>query len=250
MKMSALISVVICLVAIGPGVCNAQLQSFVLEQIGDSRVARSNANAWSNRDIGFHAYDSWRGTEEGGITSFSGQIRVGGAEFGDDISLVGGYPSRISDWGYTMWNSSQTQSITDLEVTVRLYDSDRNLLGLEHEFQTGAPIPPGVRAALFTSGGSILRDNIPTREHMFMTIQFSNTLNYDISQIGVLWGGPVTTGSSSNNIYNFTTGQVIDLGGNGDRNLGFFVDTIEAPAPSALLAAAAAAPFALRRRRN
>jgi hypothetical protein len=233
-----------------PNVCRAQLQSFVLEQVGDCRVARSNANSWSNRDIGFHAYDSWRGTEEGGITSFTGRMRVGGAEFGDDINLVGGYPSLVSDWGFSIWNSSSTQSLTDLEVTVRLYTADRGLLGFEHWYQSGGFVPPNGRALFFTSGGSILRDNIPTREHMFMTIQFSNTLNYDISQIGVLWGGPVTTGSSSSNIYNFTTGQVIDLGGNGDRNLGFFVDTIEAPAPGALLAAAIAAPLALRRRRT
>ena len=233
--------------------CYSQIPQYFIERQGDHRVVRSDSG-WAGRDVGFHAYDNYRSPflppPDTGMTLLRNQIQIGAAEIGDDVNLVGGYPSLASDWGFSIWNSSATQTLTDLEVTLRLYTADRTILGFEHWYQSGGFVPPNGKAVFRTSGGSILRDNIPTREHMFMTIQFSNTLNYDISQIGVLWGGPVTTGSSSSNIYNFTTGQVIDLGGNGDRNLGFFVDTIEAPAPSALLAAAAAAPFALRRRRN
>jgi hypothetical protein len=68
--------------------------------------------------------------------------------------------------------------------------------------------------------------------------------------MGALSFGPITFGNSSQYIRNMTTGQLIDLGANPQTNMGFFIDTIPVPSPSAASLFAASSLLALRRRRT
>lgn len=218
---------------------------------GDSRV-REVASDIAPASYGFRSYDNWRYPNAGppldsGITRMTGRLQTGGAETGDDVHLIEWQPSRVSDWAYTMFNFSTTQDITVLQIAIRLYDSQRRLICEEAWWSSGAPIYAGTGARIFTDGGSELRNLLRTEESMFMTIQFSNTVGYDVSQIGLLVGTPITTGSSSRFAQNFTTGESIDLGE--DNNLGFFIDTVPIPTPASASIALIAAPLALRRRR-
>ncbi len=215
-----------------------------------TRVVETGA---SPQSFGFHSYDNWRFQGaipplDPGITIPTGTVQIGGNEVGDDVNLVSWQPSRIVDHAYTMMNYSVSQSITAIQVSFRFYSLRRTLLGEATYTTSGYTIPPGGAAFIYSDGGSDMHWFLPAEESMFMTIQFSNAVNYDVSQMGLYFGSPVTTGSSSRFIENFTTGQTTDVGeGN---NLCFFIDTIPVPGTSSLAIMLGALPLSLRRRRK
>ncbi|MDX2146184.1 MAG: hypothetical protein SFZ23_01580 [Planctomycetota bacterium] len=111
-----------------------------------------------------------------------------------------------------------------------------------------APIPAGIGARFESIDGFYSRFwTIPTSSTMYMSVQFSELVGGDMSGVGTLSGGPITTGSSSTFIQNFTTGQSIDLGPN--NNLGFFIDTVPIPAPGTGVLVFVSVLSARRRRR-
>jgi hypothetical protein len=197
---------------------------------------------------GDQSYDNWRSSSEGGETSLLTRFNnVGTQEIGDDLVLSNCSPSFVNDLGFTLVNGSRTQGISRYRSTFRFYDENLTLLGVVSEV-VNTIFPPFGAASIFTSGGYFRPFNIPTAPRMFMTTQYTEVIG-DNSLVGLLYGGPVTTGSSSRFIRNFTTGQQIDLGGE-DQNLGFFIDTVPIPGPGALTVMAVAMGVVGCRRRR
>jgi hypothetical protein len=112
----------------------------------------------------------------------------------------------------------------------------------------GDPLLPGESALLFTGPESYLGRNYLLPEQFMFTVQFSQFANYDINNIGVLTGGPITDGTSSNFARDRTTGQNIDLG-NQYSNIMFYIRTQPVPSPSSAALLATSSLLALRRRR-
>ncbi|MDX2146811.1 MAG: hypothetical protein SFZ23_04755 [Planctomycetota bacterium] len=175
------------------------------------------------------AYDNWRSPSSGGNTLLIATVRADADEIADDVGIVNWQPQTfVADLGWTLYNFG-TRTITRYRTTIRLYDAESNLLFTSSGVSSSS-IPPGLGVKFATSGGAYLGANIPVSPGMFMSVQYSEVQGPSAADLGVLSGGPITLGSSSNFIYNFTTGQQIDLGPN--NNLGFFIDAVVVPAPA------------------
>jgi hypothetical protein len=203
---------------------------------------------------GDRAYDNWRfpGASDPryrGQTSLPHKLRIGPDEVADDAFLVSWSPSIINDVAWTYSNMSLTQSITVYRATIRFYDNKFRLLGEDSALYSGQTTPPGSSTRVSTDGGFFQQYNFPTTQHMFISIQFSDMVNFDVNDVGILYGGPITAGDSSRFIRNLTTGEQIDLGDTPQANLGFFIDTVPIPTPSGVVALSAAATTLTRRRR-
>jgi hypothetical protein len=202
---------------------------------------------------GDHAYDNWRfpdpDPEFNGQTFLTERFVIGTDEVADDAVLVNWQPGIISDLGWTYHNHSTTQSITSFRATFKFYDSHDALLGVDSATYSGQTIRPGGSAMVYTSGGFYEGFQIPTSEHMYISIQFSEMVDFDVNDVGILYGGPITAGDSSQFIRNLTTGEQIDLGDIPQANLGFFIDTVPVPAPGSLVVLGVWAGVLTRQRR-
>jgi hypothetical protein len=196
-------------------------------------------------------YDNWRdgSINPPGRTHLTRTLSLGNIEYGDDLQLANGTQGKVNDIGWTFYNSSTTSRITSYGATIRFYDADLSLLGVDSAIYFGQTLNPGSRGLVFSDGGFYRPMNIYTRPSMFMSISFFNVVGGLDSDMGVLYGGPITIGNSSQYARNMTTGDLIDLGANPQANLGFFIDTV-VPSPSSLSLITASSLFAFRRRRT
>lgn len=184
-----------------------------------------------------------------GQTLLTGEIAIGDFEYGDDVGLRDWMPSKVSDIGWTIYNGSASGSLTSFGMSLRLYDSSLNLLATDSAFYGGYVFPPGTGARVRSTNGFYSSRNIATQQAMYISVDFYSPTGVQVEDIGVLYGGPITFGNSSQFARNMTTGQLIDLGVDPQANLGFFIDTI-VPAPSSAGLYAGTSLFALRRRRE
>lgn len=185
-----------------------------------------------------------------GQTSVGTPLIIGSHEVGEDMQLLPGTGGKWSDRGYSMHNGSSDQFVTEYRQTFRWYSMSGVLL---HTFTLlvgfQEPLLPGESALIFTGPESYLRRNYILPEQFFFTVQYSQFYEYDINNIGVLTGGPITDGFSSNFARDFTTGQNIDLGDQ-YSNIMFYIRTQPIPSPSSASLLAASSLLALRRRRT
>ncbi len=201
--------------------------------------------------VGLHAYDNWRGPSRGGVSLFPrgvSEFPIGTAEIGDDLQLITSGPAEVNDIGFSYMNASATSVITHFRSTVRFYNQDLQLVGTD-EFDHNLALQPGIRVATFTDSNFYRGYHIPVSSLMYMSVQFTNIVGAGPGDMGMLVGGPITTGNSSQYLRSMGTGELIDLGTSTQRNLAFFIDTVSVPSPSAITALAAAFSFTLRRRR-
>ncbi|MDX2146777.1 MAG: hypothetical protein SFZ23_04580 [Planctomycetota bacterium] len=193
------------------------------------------------------SYDNWRDPVVGGQTRLTETLRIGGDEVADDCILQNWSPGFVNDIGWTIANMSETNTLTVFRATFRFYDDSGALVGTDTSLYF-LPLQPQRAGLIFSTSGLLRPLNIPTTERMFISIQFSDAVGFDVADFGLLYGGPITRGSSSSFITNRTTGQQIDLGtGN---NLGFFIDTVPIPAPGVPAAAVLLAIAGGSRRRR
>lgn len=200
---------------------------------------------------GTHAYDNWRGPSFGGISRFpigSSEFPIGTAEIGDDLHLVPTGSAIVNDIGFSYMNASSTGVITHFRSTVRFYNQDLQLVGID-EFDHNLALQPGVGVKTFSDSNFYRSYNIPVSALMYMSVQFTNIVGAGPGDMGMLVGGPITTGNSSQYLRNMGTGELIDLGTTTQRNLAFFIDTVSVPTPSAITAVAVTLSLSLRRRR-
>jgi len=198
------------------------------------------------------AYDNWRYPGGGGNTSTRGQIRTGVQEVGDDLQLMSGAAGIVNDLGWSVAHTGSTGALSALRVIKRFYAADSlALLFTDDAFYNfvGVTIRPGESAIIFSNGGLYRGLNIPALERMYFTLQFSDPVGMEVADLGIGYGGPINTGSSSSLIRNFTTGQNIDLGTDPQNNLLFFIDSVAVPAPSAAAVLGCGSLLALRRLR-
>jgi hypothetical protein len=194
-------------------------------------------------------YDNWRGPFNFGFTVLDQTLRVGGDEIGDDVNLRRFTPGIIDSFGWTLANLSSTNTITNANFRFRFYNRDNG--ALISSLTTGF-FDPGINLAPLTGSqfrfipGTLSFRNLGVTERMYMTMQVVDIIGIPMADVGVLYGGPITNGSSSSLIRNFTTGQDIDLGPG--KNLGFLV-SVTVPAPGAAVGVFALSLFASRRRR-
>lgn len=194
-------------------------------------------------------YDNWSDPFNFGRTVLDRTLRVGGDEIGDDVNLRRFTPGIIDSYGWSVANLSSTQTLEQVRIRFRFYNRDSGALIAT---DTVGFLDPPINIAPLTSNifrfapGSVSFLNLAAAERMYMTMQVVDIVGIPLSDFGVLYGGPITTGSSSSLIRNFTTGQDIDLGPG--KNLGFLVSvTIPTPASASLLLITAT--LATRRRR-
>lgn len=200
---------------------------------------------------GMRSYDNWRypGGDPPGQSLIGERLVLGNVEVGDDLLLASWQPSKVNDIGWSLCNNSATGSLTFFGATIRFYDNSLALLGTDTATYSGQTFRPGARALVQSSGGFYGRFNISTTQAMYMSIEFFATVGVDPADVGVLYGGPITFGNSSQYIRNMTTGQLIDLGADPQANLGFFIDTVAVPSRSSAALLATSSFLALRRRR-
>jgi hypothetical protein len=194
-------------------------------------------------------YDNWTAPLDNGVTVLDQTLRVGGDEIGDDINLRRFTPGIIDSFAWTVANLSSTQTMENVSIRFRFYNRDSG--SMISTLTTGFGDPPLNVGPLSSNTyriapGSLSFFNLAAAERMYMTMQVVDIVGIPLSDFGVLYGGPITTGTSSSLIRNFTTGQDIDLGPG--KNLGFLVSvTIPTPASASLLLITAT--LATRRRR-
>jgi hypothetical protein len=232
---------------------SASVQKYTYETQSDGR--RRMIAVEHESDVqpatGARSYDNWRfpGWNPPGQTSLFGTLALGTVEYGDDLQLAGWTPGKVNDIGWTFYNSSSTSRITSFGAAIRFYDDQFGLLGTDSAIYFGQTWGPGTQALFFTDGGRFRALNIYTRPSMYMSISFFDVVGGLDSDMGVLYGGPITIGNSSQYARNMTTGDLIDLGANPQANLGFFIDTV-VPSPSSLSLITASSLFAFRRPRR
>jgi len=216
------------------------------------RVLESSSAGDAYPTSGMRAYDNWRypGGDPPGQSLIGERLTMGNIEVGDDLILANWQQSKVNDIGWSLCNNSATGTLSFFGATIRFYTDSLVLLGTDTATYSGQNFRPGARALVQSSGGFYGRFNIPTNQEMYMSIEFFGTVGVDPQEVGVLFGGPITFGNSSRYIRNMTTGQLIDLGADPQANLGFFIDTVAVPAPSAASLLAASSLLALRRRRT
>lgn len=167
-------------------------------------------------------------------------IRVGGAEVGDDMQLMGNTGGRLSKMNYSFGNLNPTDALFQLTITYRWYNESRTLL------QTAIlvlSLPPGglpggrfVRVVEPEGFWSFLNLSLPDR--VFITQQFSDTVGIPTGDMGQDLAGPRNFGGSDRFYYDFTANQAIDSGAD-DVNLRWLVRTEVIPSPTSLLILAA-----------
>ena len=148
-----------------------------------------------------------------GRTLIGTPLILGSHEVGEDMTLIPGTGGRWSDYGFSMHNGSQEQLATEFRTTFRWYSTSGTLL---HSYSLIAgflnPLLPGQSALIFSGPESTLGRNYILPEQFYFTVQFSQFTQFDGDRIGVLTGGPITDGASSNFAFDRTSGQNIDLG--------------------------------------
>lgn len=151
------------------------------------------------------AYDNWFND-----ANFVGHVRTGGDEVGDDINAVRGAGGFVDQMGYSIFNLSQTDSLTGIRRTWRFRDTEGRLI-FEASLSVVIvnPILPmtGRRIFQFMRPGNIIVD-----DDFYVTLAFSQPIGADLADLGQVYGGPPAVGSSSRFYRNFTTGQNLDLG--------------------------------------
>ncbi len=184
-----------------------------------------------------------------GRTLIGPPLIVGSHEVGEDVQLVSGTGGFWSDRGYSVHNGSQSELITRRRTTIRWYSTSGSLLHTYTLISTfSTPLLPGESALIFTGPESYLGLNYLLPESFLFTIQFSDFTSYNGDNAGVLTGGPITDGSSSNFAFDRTSGQNIDLG-NQYSNIMFYIRTQPIPSPSCASLLTASSLLTLRRRR-
>ncbi len=196
---------------------------------------------------GFRAYDNWRTPSQGGVSRLRGTFVAGTDEIADALELETSGPALLSDIGFSIFNKSVTSPLQDFRITIRFYDSDRRLLGLD-TFH-GSAISPNTGVAYYSGGGFYRGFEIMLPTHVFMSTQITEIVGVDVSDIAVVFSGPRTTGYSSQFAYDFTNGQIIDFDGTDQTNMKYFIDTVDVPSTSVGAVVFAALPLALRHRR-
>ncbi|MDX2146909.1 MAG: hypothetical protein SFZ23_05255 [Planctomycetota bacterium] len=194
-------------------------------------------------------YDNWTPPLPG-RTVLNSVLRVGRDEIGDDLNLTNYQDGFIDGMGWTIANLSTTNQITSYRERLTWIDRDTSQI-LGSVTYGGEPlrepIPPGARFRVDIPSSSV---RVPVRPRMYFTIQYFDVVGASVDDIGLLYGGPTTVGSSSRFIRNFTTGQDIDLGGS-NQNLGFYIRVRPIPAPGVCAAGLFAfGALATRRRRS
>jgi hypothetical protein len=201
--------------------------------------------AWNN-----WTFPGWPYFGGPGRTIFGPGLVIGSHEVGEDMTFVSGTGGVWSDYGISMYNGSTNESVTRWRRTYRWYTPSGQLLHSWSLISTfNEPLLPGERAIIFSGPDTAYRLGYVLPEQVYFTIQFDQFTNYDVNNIGVLTGGPITDGSSTNFARDFTTGQDIDLGSE-YSNMVFYLRTRPIPAPSAASLFAATSLLALRRRRT
>jgi hypothetical protein len=200
---------------------------------------------------GDRSYDNWHSPSHSppGSTRLTGTASFNGNEIGDDLILNNWQPSIVNDLGFSLWNSSTTGTMTVYWLRIKFYDSSLNLLAVDEASYSGATLNPGGRARVFSDDGFFAGYGYQTRSSMYMSMEFYRATGVDPVELGALMGGPITFGDSSQYIRNMTTGQLIDLGADPQTNMGFFIDTVPVPTPSAASLLAVSSLAAIRRRR-
>ncbi|MDX2148431.1 MAG: hypothetical protein SFZ23_13005 [Planctomycetota bacterium] len=196
-------------------------------------------------------YDNWTPPLPG-RTVLNSVLRVGGDEIGDDLNLTNYQDGVLDSMGWTLVNTSSNDDIVSYGFRIRFTDSNTGEVFVDRTYPATplpTPIPPGARLRSSFPFGSQLSFQIPVRPRMYFTIQYFDVVGASVDDIGLLYGGPTTVGSSSRFIRNFTTGQDIDLGGS-NQNLGFYIRVRPIPTPGAVSFALLSLGLATRRRRS
>ncbi len=195
-------------------------------------------------------YDSCSGRIRGGVSEPVGLLRIGSHEVGDDLDLINN-PGILSTMYTSVANlDQQNRDITQTTTTNRWYDRDTGELLLSFTFTQyyALPVAPGASYRVRADDGfwSFLNLQLPSR--IYFTEQETDVVGAGPESIGRIITSPITLGSSSNFIRDFTDGIDIDLGPN-QVNLCYAVRSTPIPAPATAGAMAASLLISLRRRR-
>lgn len=200
-------------------------------------------------------YDNYtpnRPPNNNGRTELTSVLATNGDEYADDLVLENYQDGIIDSAGFSVVNRSASIPIPSFRVRFRWLNADTSefLGGFTLNLSFGnEPILPGERLRVRGTDGTLLGFNIPVAPRMKYTQQWLEVGGgASLDDLGMLYGGPNTNGSSSRFVENLTTGQLVDLGG-ADKNLGFYVSTFVIPAPGSAVFAVAFAGVVVRRRR-
>ncbi len=210
--------------------CQAEGIYQMFRALDGSRQVVEQQFALQSPQSGIRAYDNWRTATHGGVSRFRGAVRTGGDEFADDLQLVTSGPSMLSDMAWSIYNLSETATLSSYRTTIRFYDESMHLLGQDSYVDT-ITIGPRDGIVIYSDGGFFRPLQIPIPQQLFMSIQFSEIVGIDPADMATMAAGPRTTGYSTRYIRNLTSGQQIDLDGTDQTNLKFFIDTVSIPAP-------------------
>ncbi len=194
-------------------------------------------------------FDSWLKPDQGGATNYLGIVPTGFDKVGEDMlgrSQLGGV---VSDIGYSIANLSSNRSIRFNRITYDFWTLDGVLIASRSrdEFFASA-ILPGQLARISFGPNQFRNFNVVVPDHFYMTVQRESFDGVPESAFGVMWGSPITVGSSTRFYRNFTTGMSIDLG-SAQNNLTMYVKTDPIPSPSSASLLTASSLLTLRRRR-
>ena len=212
---------------------------------GTARTALDDS-AWQSRTPDFKLWDNWSWIPQGGRTVINGVQRIGGDEVGEVCYGVSGGAGRIADIGFSIFNLSSTGTLTRFRETFRIYTLDGTLVHTISDL-VGTFDAPGTGETVYFGAGALTGFEGSVPQNFMLTLQYSEVVGIDISDIGVQYGSPISFGTSPSYSLNRTTGQQLQLPG-GDHFL-LMLHTDAVPAPGVLATLLAASPCVLRRRR-
>lgn len=194
-------------------------------------------------------WDCWTPPESGGSSRIRGSIVAGTLEIGERCIGVPRRGGLLSDVAFGIANLSTTQSITQMRITSRVYDTEGRLLFTSSVFsELLPPAPPGEEFRFSYGDGAFLQYNVLIPDNVVITFQIAELGSFNPADLGFLVGSPITAGTGDGAYYNRSTNQNIALP-SPDQNLLMYVHTLAIPSPSSASLLAALSLLALRRRR-
>ena len=214
-----------------------QMQAYVDAQQGDPRAVR--------------AYDNWTPT---GGNGWIGTYNNGASLLGDDLHLT--TPGLLDTMGFSVVNAGAAGTLTGgsgaiyfyTPAGVPIYDT---VTGLYNGFGFNLPtlaLANGGASRISFAAGALASQGFVLPQDLWVVTQWSTAVFTGagtVANLGVEIRGPITTGSSTDLLWDATAGTTFNFGGSPLANIAYFVDV---PEPMTIVLLGFGALALLRRR--